>query len=364
MSYASIVAWVVSHCRDLRLSQRKTLADLVVGAMRCRRVSLADMGRAMVSRTSAKHRIKRIWRFLRNERVTVADGARALLLLAAKASAGRLVVAVDWVDVRRDHVLRAAAPLRGRSVPLLAAAHRTGRLRRSQNALEEAFFALLKSLLPKGTDVVIVADRGFGRAELARTLQTLGLGYVIRVRGDVHFAGEGHTGALGAVALRRGAHRDLGFGAYRQYRPVRQRVVAFWRTRENGPWFLATDRAWGWRKVVQAYGLRMQIEELFRDEKNLRFGWGLRQSRLSTPERLERLLLVLAFAYLFLLLLGLVCEATHRPGTWSATNAARRRQASAFFVGRIMQETARLPARTLLRALADALGQQTPENWG
>lgn len=117
----------------------------------------------------------------------------------------------------------------------------------------------MKGLLPKRTEGVIVADRGFGRAELARTLQGLGLHYVIRVTGRVHFVGDRHSGALAAVRLRRGAHRDLGFGDYRQSRPVRQRVVAYWRQRDKEPWLLATDLRWGWCKVLGAYGLRMQI---------------------------------------------------------------------------------------------------------
>ena len=248
-------------CADvsgLRLSQRKTLGHLVVGAMRCRRASLADLGRSMLSETSAKHCIKRVWRFLRNERVVVSDGARALLALAGKASRGRLVVAVDWVDVRQDHVLRAATPLRGRSVPLLAAAYRKWGLHRSQNALEDAFFVLLKSLLPERTDAVIVADRGFARAGLARKLQGLRLGYVIRVNRGVHFAGQSHTGALSRLALSPGKHRDFGFGWYRQRRPVHQRIVAWWKRHDREPWFLATNLDWAWRKICHLYGLRMQ----------------------------------------------------------------------------------------------------------
>lgn len=51
---------------------------------------------------------------------------------------------------------------------------------------------------------------------------------------------------------------------------------------------------WDWRKVCAAYGLRMQIGELFQDHKDPRYGWRLRQTELSEPERLERLLLWLS----------------------------------------------------------------------
>jgi len=56
-----------------------------------------------------------VWRFVRNARVEVVEGARVLLVLAAKAARlatasfqhgasstrGRLFVAVDWVDIRQ-----------------------------------------------------------------------------------------------------------------------------------------------------------------------------------------------------------------------------------------------------------------------
>ncbi len=47
-------------------------------------------------------------------------------------------------------------PLRGRSIPILFAAYEKWKLFKSQNALEEGFFRLLKDLCPAHTQVVIV----------------------------------------------------------------------------------------------------------------------------------------------------------------------------------------------------------------
>jgi len=157
----------VAVCTSLRLPQRKTLAELVFGAMGCRRVSLADIGRSMRTQTSVKHNIKRAYRFLRNHRVEAPHACGALIGLAARAAGGRLFVAVDWVGVRQYRLLRAAVPLAGRSVPILFAAYRKWEVNKSQNAFEEGFFRLLAALLPDGVEVVVLADRGFGRAELA-----------------------------------------------------------------------------------------------------------------------------------------------------------------------------------------------------
>ena len=364
MCYGSIVSWMVRVCTGIRRSQAKTLAELVGGAMRCRRASLADIGRSMGGKALAKHKIKRVDRFLGNERVEVAEAARALIAIAVKAARGRLFVLVDWVDVTCYKVLVAAVPIRGRSVPVLFAAYPKWKLSKSQNAFEEGFFTLLQALLPAKAQAVVVADRGFHRAELAKHLQATGLGYVIRVNGRTYFASERHAGRLDGVRLRPGEHVDLEFGAYRKSRPVRQRVIVCWKKHYDEQWFLATDLDWGWRHVVATYALRMHIEQLFRDEKNLRFGWGLRQTRLSTAERLERLLLVLAFAYLFLILLGLLATETLPSSHWASGTSRKKEQNSLFTIGRHLQGKLRCGVRRLLHLFGTALAQLAQQNWG
>ena len=364
MLHATIVKWIIGTCTSLRLSQRKTLGELVFGAMRCRRVSIAEIGRSLSSKALTKHCIKRVYRFLSNTRIEAAQACEALIALAARRARGHLFVAVDWTDIRNYKVLKASVPLGGRGVPVLFAAYRKWELFRSQNAFEEGFFRLLAALLPWGVQVVILADRGFARTELMRTLQELGLSYVIRTRLDVWFASERWRGRLDDLPIRRGSHKELGFGAYRKSRPLRQRVIFWWKPKQQEPWFLATDLDWGWRKVCSAYGLRMQIEELFRDHKSLRYGWGLRQIELSEPGRLERLLLVLAFAYLCLVLMGLASERRFPQSHWASTTSRGRRQASVFFIGRLMQHRYRFPLRELLQLLAAQLARIIEENWG
>ena len=183
-----------------------------------------------------------------------------------------MFLAVDWTDIRQYRILKASVPLRGRSVPILFAAYRKWEFRRSQNTFEEAFFRLPAALLPPGTQAVIVADRDFARTELLGALQELGLSYVMRPRLKVWFCSERYEGRLDDLPIRPGRHKDLGFGQHRKTRPLCQRVIFWWKANHKAPWFLGTDLPWGWRKVCSAYGLRMMIEELFRDRKDLRYG--------------------------------------------------------------------------------------------
>ena len=95
MLHSRVLNWITGLTISLRLSQRKTLGELVFGAMCCRRVSLADIGRSLCTKTTARYNIRRIWRFLKNNLIDVHEGAKGLIHITAKAARGRLFVAVD-----------------------------------------------------------------------------------------------------------------------------------------------------------------------------------------------------------------------------------------------------------------------------
>lgn len=62
------------------------------------------------------------------------------------------------------------------------------------------------------------------------------------------------------------------------------------------------------RYIVDLYARRFTIEENFRDTKDIRFGFGLSSTHISTPERRDRLLLVGALGQALVTLLGAAGE--------------------------------------------------------
>ena len=77
------------------------------------------------------------------------------------------------------------------------------------------------------------------------------------------------------------------------------------------PWHLATshgDRTGA--EIVALHGKRFSIEESFRDQKNLRFGMGLSDTRTGDPARRDRMLLISAIAIALFTILGAAGEAT------------------------------------------------------
>ena len=67
------------------------------GAMRMQGSGVLALGRAMHGSTAAKHRIKRVDRFLGNAQVEV-DGVSEALFRQFRPATGRVVVLADWTD--------------------------------------------------------------------------------------------------------------------------------------------------------------------------------------------------------------------------------------------------------------------------
>jgi Transposase DDE domain len=373
MRRTEAIAWVVSVCAvSLRLSQGKTLAILVAAAMRCQRVSLANLGRAMLG--NAKHQIKRAWRFCANDRVETADAMREVVGRVLRKRKKPLLVALDWVDVRQQfQTLVAGAVLRGRSVPLCWAscAKHVYDGHRSRNAFEESLLLVLRSMVPQGRKVILLADRGFGRTELSRFCQRQGFDYVIRVQPKVHVRCASYEGKLVDYPVHKGICKLLRQVDYRYIKRgggaegVTQNVVVRWvrglPEKRDECWFLVSSLDAGPAQISKLYGRRMTIEQLFRDHKSKRNGWSLRDTQLKTAARLDRLLLVLAIAYLLLCGIGLLAAGGHKPSAWCSNS--KDTTCSIFVIGQVMMTKLQCSAAQAFTAFLRASEEAVPK-WG
>lgn len=366
MHRSQAIAWVVTVCAcSLRLSQAKTLAILVAAALRVERVSLANIGRRAAG--SAKHQIKRAYRFCANDRVEPADAMRGIVAkLVNKRRHKPLLVALDWVDIKGYQTLVASAVLKGRSTPLCWAST-TGHVydgHKSRNAFEESLLLVLRSMVPESLKVIVLADRGFGRCALAAFLRRHGFSYLIRIQPKVTVKLKGFAGKLLDYPVYKGITKVLKDVAYRADGAVTQHVVVRWRKglppKRDECWFLMTDLKGTAEQLCQLYRRRMTIEQLFRDHKSKRNGWSLRDTQIKTPQRLDRLLLVLAIAYLLLCGLGLIARARHKPSAWCASSKER---CSVFLIGLLMHERLRASPSQAFIAVFE-LSVKVAGKWG
>lgn len=365
MSADAVTGWVLTIAAGLRLGQAKTLAHLVEAAVHAGRSTLSAIGRRLPGATAVKHKIKRAWRFCDNDRVHVADVMIAVVRPLTRKRKKPLLVALDWTDIRGFHTFMAAAVMKGRAVPLLWASYTTGQLHRSQNSFEEGLLWLLVTMLPPKVKVILLADRGFGRAELARTCEQLGIGYLIRVRPEVRVSHPSYKGRLDDYSVRKGMRRVLAGAEYRSDRAVSLNVVIRWKkglpAKRDEPWFLMTNLSGNAVRLTELYARRMAVEELFRDGKDGRYGLGLGQTLVGTTGRLDRLILILALAIILLIGLGRLARGRFRPGTWCSSNDPD--ECSDVTVGRRMWASIREPPEQLIdevvRATLLSVG-----NWG
>jgi hypothetical protein len=277
-----------------------------------------------------------------------------------------LLVALDWVDVKGFQTLVASAVLEGRSTPLCWASceGHTYDGHRSRNAFEESLLLVLRSMIPPQVKVILLADRGFGRCALAAFCRRQGFGYLIRIQPKVTVKLKGFRGKLLDYPVFKGIAKVLKDVAYRADGAVEQHVVVRWKPglppKRDECWFLMTDLKGTAHQLCALYARRMTIEQLFRDHKSKRNGWSLRDTQIETPARLDRLLLVLALAYLLLCGLGLIAQRTHKPSAWCSSS---KEQCSVFLIGLMMRAKLRAsPARAF--AAVFELNESLAGKWG
>jgi hypothetical protein len=229
----------------------------------------------------------------------------------------------------------------GRSTPLLWRTVVKSTIAGHRGEHEDALLVRLREAVPTSVHAVIVADRGFGDSALYPFLEKLGFGYIIRFRSDVLVtSAEGETRKAGEWLV--GARPRL----LRSARVTGEKVLVPTVLVVRAPgmkqaWCLATSEADSTAKeLVHHYGKRFTIEEMFRDLKDPRFGMGMTWTRIGTPERRDRILLVTALAQSLLVLLG---QAAENVGIdrMLKTNTSKRRQLSLLRMGLILYE--RLP---------------------
>jgi hypothetical protein len=379
MRRTEATAWVVTVCAvSLRLSQAKTLAALVAATLGVERVSLANIGRGMLG--NAKHQIKRCWRFCANDRIETADAMAGIIRRLLKRRKKTLLVALDWVDIKGYQTLMACAVLKGRSIPICWASTRSHVYQghKSRNAFEESLLLTLRSMVPKSVKVILLADRGFGRCALAAFCRRHHFSYLIRIQpkvvvklkgGGEACRGEGEAcrgfqGKLLDYPVFKGIAKVLKDVAYRSDGAIQQHIVIRWRrnlpVKRDECWFLMTDLSGTARQLCALYGRRMTIEQFFGDGKNKRNGWSLRDTQLSTPERLDRLLLILAIAYLLLCGLGLLAQARFKPSRWCSSG---QQQCSIFRIGQIMHAKIAASPPQIFDAIIN-LSETVAGKWG
>jgi hypothetical protein len=350
------------HALRSRVLLRATQA-LIVG----RRLTMMDVTRAWPGAERVRAPLKALDRLLGNrhlqtERLPIyANMARWLVRNA------RPVIVIDWSDLKPDrswHLLRAAIPAGGRTLPILDMVFPGGEQGSPQ--AERQFLQQLKAILPDGVRPILVTDAGF-RTPWFRAVDALGWGWVGRLRHttrvkpvDVDDAPEQWVPCKALHELASPTPRDMGLMHIAQSQSWTARLIVYGKTakgrthrnrqgqpvrssqsrknarREREPWLLLASKDLAYlsaKQLVALYAKRMQIELAFRDLKSHRYGDAFEDSLTRKGARLAILLLLHAMAVFASWLVGLACEA-NGVDQWLSPQHVQRKLYSTMRIGR------------------------------
>lgn len=292
-----------------RKTQRGKLGLLVASMLEVRSANLMDLA-ASLPRPCAliSKRYQWIERFLANPLVDVdavmAPYGREVLARLGRHGA-RVVVMIDQSKASDLHqMVMVSARVGGRALPL------AWRVKETQGAIgfaeqREALEAVL-AMLPEGLTPVLMGDRFYGSPDLIAWCQTQGWDWRLRLKQDLLvFEGGGETTLAECFAW--GAHKLTGVEL--THKRVPSHVAMIHEQGHPEPWIIAMSETPTSHRALD-YGLRWGIEAMFSDFKTR--GFGLESSKIQYPDRLSKLILVMALALHWAVSTGM-WDAQHNP---------------------------------------------------
>ena len=316
---------------DLHAKRVLSLGNAVTGTVHAATLGVhaIGLGLAQAQGLNPKHAIKQVDRLLSNGGLLL-DVFFSHWVPFVIAAREEIVLALDWTEFDADDHSTIALYLvtsHGRATPLMWKTVQKSTLEGWRNAHEDDVLAHFARLRPKHLKrATVLADRGFGDQKLYPYLQQLGLDYIIRFRALTHVeAKNGETKTAGEWVLQNGRARFIRDAKVTSDKTEVPAVVCIHAPGMAEAWCLATSRAdLSGQQVVKMYGKRFQIEETFRDSKDLRFGMGLKATHIKDATRRDRLLLLAAITQALLTLLGAAAEEVGLDRKLRANTVTRR----------------------------------------
>ena len=282
-----------------------TLGWAVAGLLMSHHVNLNRWCQHRPGEAKAESKVRQLSRWLHNPRIDVAAIYRPLIRTALQDYAGeKMVLAMDTSQLwERFVIIRISLIYRGRAIPIVWQVIPSG----SATVGYEAYAHLLDraaDLLPEGTQVLFLADRGFVHLRLLRKLCTLNWRFRIRIKqSTLVYRADGRKTKVSRLMPPKGEARfmhnswllEVGFG------PVHLALAQVQTKDGYEQWAIVSDEKTA-LNTFDEYGQRFDVEENFLDDKSN--GFQLESSLIRNAQVLTRLCLILAIGTLYLVATG------------------------------------------------------------
>lgn len=276
-----------------RKTQRTNLSLLVATMLDVRSANLMDLA-AGLPRDADRIDMRYQWisRVLMNPLIdpaaVMAPFAREVLCRLAGEDQP-LVLILDQSKLSDRHqVLMLAVRSGDRALPVL------WRVEATEGAIgfavQKALLDAVVPLLPDGTEVCLMADRFYGTADLISWCQDRGWDYRLRLKGNLVVRDAEDRMTTGQLA------KDRVFALENVHLTARKattNIGVIHDPEHAEPWIIAMSATPGYLKTLD-YSARWAIEPMFSDFKSR--GFGVEDTQIQHPDRLARLLLVMALA--------------------------------------------------------------------
>jgi Transposase DDE domain len=275
----------------------------------------------------------------------------------------QLAVALDATSLgQRFVVLTISVLYRGSAVPvawkILHATEKHPWIPEWQTLLRQ-----FQQVVPAGWQVIALADRGLYSKELYQAIQGVDWHPLLRINRQGYFrpAGWYHWRRLDKL-IQRPSQRWQGRVTVFKNAPGQLgcTLLAGWEEGHGEPWLVLTDLPPQAADVCW-YGLRAWIEHGFKETKS--GGWQWQHTRMTDPERAERLWLAIALATWWLLSVGGEADNAVAPETLGDVPQTKRRRGPQWRLVAVFRSGWTLIMAAMINHERLPLGTGHPEPW-
>ncbi len=276
-------------------------------------LSKAALARSLPLGIGPKQREQRLYRFLRNPRVTPEVLIPLHIVLAVGTRLReRLPMILDQSTIRGIETLLIGLVYEGRVLPVAFSCFMKNAIHKSQNILEHSLVLAVMCCFPLECRPLLILDRGYARVSLLIQFRQEGIPFLCRARRSVmvYLKGQTKGKTLGRFKIKPGQLLRYSILYHSQKKESLDLIIYFGKGYKE-PWYLLVPAGTSLRaeEIVELYAKRMSIEQGFRDWKTHLGVRGLEFLGDNPAPRLTRLLLAFSLSYLLCLALGSTPEA-------------------------------------------------------
>ena len=278
------------------------LTGFVCGIVQSKSVKLEEVAGDIPGASKVLSQVMQLRRWLKNEKIDVdlyyLPFIETLIKCLAKQS---LVLIIDGSTTARGCMtLMVSMVYQGRALPLLWVT-RKGKKGHFPENMHIELIRAVKAIVPELAEVVCLGDGEFDGSEWLQTIAEFGWKYVCRTAKTSVFYEDGERFSFQDICPERGDYTEITGLEFTDRRNITVNAVVYWGRHYQNPLYLVTNVETG-AEAYRWYRKRFKIETLFSDMKSR--GFNLHKSGLYEPERVSRLLIAVALAYLWTVYLG------------------------------------------------------------